>query len=220
MDEKWTMISNLGTNETRIITSPGFGMKYPKNHLVRYNIQCKADEVAHFSVASFELQTNRCPGDRSCRDYIQIYSPAFASTEKMCGDVPPALASWQLRLRTFTVVFRTGSWKEFKGFQMFITCMRTADIQPPDFARRRRSTRQNAEPLSDCIHVSEFTSGACTKGKRGTMQHPLPSSRRRKSCGEIASFYSKLFPGRGYPPDLRISPDLATFVSLPCSIDA
>jgi hypothetical protein len=199
----------------RIITSPGFvvGEPYPNNSVVRYNIQCKADELAFFNVPNFTLQKGRC-SDGSCKDYVQIETPHFGSTEKMCGFVPPDSFSKQLALGNFRVVFRTGGRKSFDGFQMYITCMGTADIPPPSSARKRRSAQPNTmepEPLMDCTDVSEFTSGACAEFGKGTTPRPPPRSRKRKSCSKIASFYNELFPGRGYPPRLRISPDLAKF---------
>jgi hypothetical protein len=208
-------IETQGTEEMRILNSPGFleGELYQNEMRVEYLVQCAAaDELAFFNLTFLDLQrAEDCidqDGRPRCQDYLQIeetLSGTGSGSVEVCGDEPSALTRLQLRVANFTVVFRTSEEGVASGFEMHVVCFRPAE-----------------EGATGCVNATEFTTGVCAASESGDepTRVPLPTeSKRSAGAGQqsipIASFYTDLFPNSGYPPHLRIRPDLAQFVSLP-----
>jgi hypothetical protein len=204
-------IETQGTEEMRILNSPGFleGELYQNEMRVEYLVQCAAaDELAFFNLTFLDLQrAEDCidqDGRPRCQDYLQIeetLSGTGSGSVEVCGDEPSALTRLQLRVANFTVVFRTSEEGVASGFEMHVVCFRPAE-----------------EGATGCVNATEFTTGVCAASESGDepTRVPLPTeSKRSAGAGQqsipIASFYTDLFPNSGYPPHLRIRPDLAQF---------
>jgi hypothetical protein len=58
-------LSNLGTDEMRILYSPGFysGEQYKNKLRVEYLVQCDTDELAFYNITHLDLQ-----GKEDCKD--------------------------------------------------------------------------------------------------------------------------------------------------------
>ena len=74
-----------------------------------------------------------------CRDYIRIIRPIFGVLE-FCGNTFSRPSYVHLSDPAFTVVFRTSEVsKGGKGFQMYVTCFRTAENNEKGICNRNAS---------------------------------------------------------------------------------
>jgi hypothetical protein len=120
-------ITTVGTDNTKIIYSPGFIRKraYPNKIFVEYSINCSGNDLAFIDLSYFHLPGNvcsRCSDYR--RDFITVDRGRFGTLE-MCGNsidssvVLELQHQWSGNLR---VTFHT-SWRDrYPGFEMYIIC--------------------------------------------------------------------------------------------------
>jgi hypothetical protein len=192
-------ITTSGTDNTKIIYSPGFilGKKYDNQILGQYNIKCDEGRLAFFSVTEIDLQGNEdCleNGKQRCQDYILI-DRGISGTSEICGNSIPNATVSELQSGNFTVYFRTSEKKKLGGFEMYVICFREAD-------RDRRG----------CLTPMDFNSSVCPAGSgAGEMLSPnnnQGSGRRRRDTYSGVT-YKDIFPE--YPSGLRMREDVANF---------
>jgi hypothetical protein len=130
-------ITTVGTENTKIIYSPGFILNEPySNHLlVQYKIDCGVGRLGFFNVTDISLQGTTsnsryyffteclmCSYLNSwCYDFIRI-NRGRAGTTEICDRIGSSNFLLQLESGNFTVTFRTSAEGEFPGFQMYIVC--------------------------------------------------------------------------------------------------
>lgn len=208
-----TNITDLGTQEMRIMYSPGFikGENYTNQLRIEYLVQCKSDEMALFNMTDLNIQgPENCQddmGNNRCQDYVQIIRGSFGTTD-VCGKTPTTNAVLSLEFGDFTVVFRTSEEVTGVGFQLYSICYRPAE-----------------RDLPNCFEATEFTSGVCNASNVGSGgnassvgsgEPPTPRSKRAAKddnfideSDDIATSYASLF--AGYPSHLKMAADLAKF---------
>ncbi|CAI8036334.1 hypothetical protein GBAR_LOCUS20360 [Geodia barretti] len=207
-------ISNLGTDELRILYSPGFilGVPYDNQLRTEYRVRCSEGELAFFNVTHLNLQgVEDCRdtgGNFRCQDYLQIVRGEFGTTDN-CGTTPSMDAVIELEFGDYTTVFRTSEEIQGEGFQMYTIC-----FQPLE------------RNLEGCFNTSEFFTGVCdvsaptptttalpsVPSTLSPVSTPTPQPMTKRSAEEdegVATRYADLFPG--YPEHLVMPRDLADF---------
>ncbi|CAI8006040.1 hypothetical protein GBAR_LOCUS4538, partial [Geodia barretti] len=131
-------ITTVGTENTKIIYSPGFIRRkaYPNELYVEYNINCKEGDQAFFSLTYFRLQGKEC-GDGMCEDFITVdRGDDGFGTQEVCGNsTNPTLVLQLQQSGNFKVKFRTSESNRYPGFEMYIICF----PNPKGTGRRKRS---------------------------------------------------------------------------------
>jgi hypothetical protein len=121
-------VTTVGTNNTKIIYSPGFIRKrpYPNRIFVEYSINCSGSEVAFYNLSYFHLQGKDC---ERCSDFITVDrgddsgGSSFGTTSPMCGNSTNSNLVLQLQEPgNFRVKFHTSQKNRYPGFEMYIIC--------------------------------------------------------------------------------------------------
>jgi hypothetical protein len=120
-------ITNVGTNNTKIIYSPGFIRKrpYPNKIVVEYSIDCSGSDLAFINFSYFHLPgkvCNRCSDYRT--DFITVDRGRFGTLE-MCGNSIDSSLVLELQRRwsgNLRVKFHTNRRERYPGFEMYIIC--------------------------------------------------------------------------------------------------
>jgi hypothetical protein len=131
-------ITNVGTNNTKIIYSPGFIRKrpYPNKIVVEYSIDCSGSDLAFINFSYFHLPgkvCNRCSDYRT--DFITVDRGRFGTLE-MCGNSIDSSLVLELQRRwsgNLRVKFHTNRRERYPGFEMYIICFNPL---PPSRGKR------------------------------------------------------------------------------------
>jgi hypothetical protein len=135
---KTKRITTVGTENTKIIYSPGFIRKrpYPNRIFVEYSIDCSGSDLAFIGFSYFHLPgkvCNRCVDYRT--DFITVdRGDGGSGTHDMCDNstnstlVLDLQRQWSENLR---VKFHTSRMKRYPGFEMYIIC-----FNPPPRGKR------------------------------------------------------------------------------------
>jgi hypothetical protein len=130
-------ITTIGTDNTKIIYSPGFIRKrpYPNRIFVEYSIDCSGSDLAFIGFSYFHLPgkvCNRCVDYRT--DFITVDRGGNFGKLAMCeNSINPSLVldlqrQWSENLR---VTFHTSATNRYPGFEMYIIC-----FNPPPRGKR------------------------------------------------------------------------------------
>jgi hypothetical protein len=195
-------ITNLGTDDMRIIYSPGFIINDPPSYddqlLVQFNIDCGKDNLAFFDITSLNIQgAEDCEdrdGNKRCQDYILIDRGDFGTSE-ICGNESFINRELQLNGGKFRVFFRSSEQVKGEGFQMYVICFREAE-----------------RDLPGCLRPSNFSQPVCCNFSSeipGCGNMTENSGRRKRDEFAEGLTYRDFFPE--YPPGMRIRKDVASF---------
>ena len=130
-------IIDIGTEELRIIYSPGFELipqeNYPNQVLVNYSIQCGEGELAFYNITDIDLQ-EKCDG--SCVDYVEVNRGDYGTSESCGQEAGDNMLS--LNTNHFTVIFRSSFNFVHSGFRAYIICFPHGDFETTDTQRRKQ----------------------------------------------------------------------------------
>lgn len=198
-----TEITRLGTDDLRIIYSPGVYLDelYDNQLLVEYNVECKPDQLAFFNVTFLDIEgEENCrddKGNQKCQDFILIKRGTFGSTE-ICGNRTAIDSVLKLQSPSFQVLFRTSEVGQHGGFRMYAICF---DSKEGD--------------KEGCFKPTDFNQSVCLANGTddgsgsGMLGGDMERSERSVPMYEDGLTYGDFF--TGYPSKLKIQKDVANF---------